>query len=556
MTEKIYAFDMSNDEWVLWFKDELGQPRFRADQICLWIWQNKVFDAAYMTNFSEELRSELGNRVDFDAPELLKEQHSKIDGTRKYLWKFKDGSTVESVLLNQHDRLTACVSTQVGCPLMCSFCATGLSGYKRNLSAGEIAVQFLAMEKAAGKDISNIVYMGMGEPFLNTEEVLKSIKMLNSPKQRNLGIRHITVSTSGVAPGIIELAESGLGVRLAVSLHTADDELRSELMPINQTYPLSELRSAMTEYQKKTNDRITIEYALFGEVNDTVEAARELVRYLKGIHVYINLIPFNAVDSPFKKPKTEDVLRFRSILTTAGFEADIREERGADIDAACGQLSRKNADGAPAAFKPDTVKKEVKQVKYTAHSTAKRASGGFVEERHSRYRKTDKPQQERYRSGKMKEERPVYRGDTGEGTQTKSSPYKERGSWKAKEGRPSYKDGTGQGEQTKDRAYEERGKRGFGDKRQFDSESTGSQVKARYAKKPSDKFSFDGKKASSDSARGSSERFSKDGNKSKNSQGTGGTKTYGSKEYVRKDKKDGFDSKFSKTGTKSKKARQ
>ena len=448
MAEKIYALDLNNEEWVTWLTEELKQPKFRADQICQWIWEKKVFDTDEMTNLSLPLRELLNSRADFGAPMLINEQRSSIDGTRKYLWQLRDGHSVESVLLRQNDRLTACISTQVGCPLQCTFCATGLSGYIRNLSAGEIAGQFLAMEKSLEHEINNVVYMGMGEPFLNTDAVLKSVRMLNSPKQRNLGIRHITISTSGIIPGIEALAQSGLGLRLAVSLHAADDELRSMLMPVNQTYPLSELRKAMQEYQSTTGDRITIEYALFGGVNDTIEHARLLVRFLKGIHVFINLIPFNAVDGRYEKPKPEDILRFRTILTTAGFEAEIRSEQGADIDAACGQLRRKTMSGSPCALepKPHTVttadmtrreepkprqeqnvrKKEVRSREYSRTAAnseqgevTRRPSGGFVEDRYVKRRKFDKPEQERYRSGKMKEARPSYRGQ-GEPEQTQN----------------------------------------------------------------------------------------------------------------------------------------
>ena len=441
MTEKIYALDLNNEEWATWLTEELRQPKFRADQICRWLWQKRVFDTEEMTNLSLPLREQLSEKVDFAAPTLMNEQRSAIDGTRKYLWQLRDGHTVESVLLRQNERLTACISTQVGCPLQCTFCATGLSGYVRNLSAGEIAGQFLAMEKSLDREINNAVYMGMGEPFLNTEAVLKSIRLLNSPKLRNLGIRHITVSTSGVIPGIMALAQSGLGVRLAVSLHAADDELRSMLMPVNQTFPVSELRKAMQEYQTATGDRITIEYALFGGVNDGIVQARELVRYLKGIHVFINLIPFNAVDGRYDKPKAEDILKFRTVLTTAGFEAEIRSEQGADIDAACGQLRRKTMAGAPCALEPKAhsvtmtdMKREDTAPKTPRPAAAKkeaapkreyrrsesdfggqrevtrRPSGGFVDERGARHRKTDLPEKDRYRSGKMKEARPSYRG--------------------------------------------------------------------------------------------------------------------------------------------------
>lgn len=342
-TGKIYALDLDREEWVERLAG-IGQPKFRADQLVQWLWQKRVYDVNEMTNLSKSMRDEMKQIIDFQLPDMIKEQRSK-DGTRKFLWRFRDGQTVESVLMQYNDRLTACLSTQVGCPLQCLFCATGLSGFSRNLSPGEIAAQFLAMEKIIGHDISNVVYMGMGEPFLNTDNVLKSIHMLNDDKMRNLGIRHFTVSTSGVLPGIIALANSGLRVRLAISLHAVDDELRGQLMPINQRYPLAELRETMEEYQKITGDRITIEYALFGGVNDSVEHARELVRYLKGIHVFINLIPFNAVDGRFEKPSAEAVLKFRKVLDTAGFEAEIRQERGADIDAACGQLRRKASSG-------------------------------------------------------------------------------------------------------------------------------------------------------------------------------------------------------------------
>lgn len=349
-TEKIYALDLSIEEWA-GLLTEMDDKPFRAVQIAQWLWQKHVYDADGMTNLSKSLRDELKERVDFRLPELVKEQRSQ-DGTRKYLWRLRDGQTVESVLMKHNDRLTACVSTQVGCPLQCVFCATGLSGYVRNLSAGEIAAQFLAMEKAAGRDINNVVYMGMGEPFLNTANVLKSVRLLSDEKMRNLGIRHFTISTSGVLPGIIQLANSGLGVRLAVSLHAADDELRGQLMPINQKYPAAELRKTMEEYQRITGDRITIEYVLFGGTNDGVDDARALVRYLKGLHTFINLIPFNAVDGRFEKPSAEAVLKFRKILETAGFDVELRREYGADIEAACGQLRRKTETGEPCRLDP------------------------------------------------------------------------------------------------------------------------------------------------------------------------------------------------------------
>lgn len=472
----------------------MGDKPFRAAQITQWLWQKHVDSADGMTNLPKSLRDKLEEQIDFQLPDLMKEQRSS-DGTRKFLWRFRDGQTVESVMMKHGDRLTACVSTQVGCPLQCVFCATGLSGYVRNLSAGEIAAQFLAMERAAGRDIGNVVYMGMGEPFLNTENVLKSVRLLSDAKMRNLGIRHFTISTCGVLPGIIALAKSGLGVRLAVSLHAADDELRGQLMPVNLKYPVSELRATMEEYQKITGNRITIEYALFGGANDSVDCARALVRYLKGLHVFINLIPFNAVDDRFEKPTAQAVLKFRKVLETAGFEVEIRHEYGADIDAACGQLRRKTVTGEPCrldekpGFKPgaaqpepeprkapnpkrgarkeseketrretgrETRKDTRKETRQETRKSSKMEintetprsnsrkpyvdkrrqektamdpagergarkphaaeSGGKFGGGGEKRRKTDEPQKERYRSGKMKEERPRHKSKTIDGT--------------------------------------------------------------------------------------------------------------------------------------------
>jgi 23S rRNA (adenine2503-C2)-methyltransferase len=347
-TEKIYAFDLDVEDWEKLLEERLGEKKFRAKQICDWIWKKRVFSFEEMTNLSKELRARLADIVDVNPPEAERREKSKIDRTEKLLWRLRDGDSVESVLISGGGRTTACISTQVGCPLGCAFCATGLSGYVRNLSAGEIAAQFIAMEKICGRDINNVVYMGMGEPFLNTDNVLKSIRLLNGERTRNLGIRHITVSTAGVAHGIEKFARDGGGARLAISLHAANDALRSSLMPVNRSYPLAELRTAMQSYQKKTGDRISIEYVLLGGVNDGVAQARELVRYMRGIHAFINLIPYNSTDGSFKKPDPESILRFRSVLESAGFESEIRKEQGADINAACGQLRRKSIRGIPA----------------------------------------------------------------------------------------------------------------------------------------------------------------------------------------------------------------
>lgn len=431
MTEKIYAPDMDFGEWKEYTEKALEEPAYRAGQICQWIWQKHADDPEEMTNLSKPLREKLAEKLDFAFPQLAREQRS-ADGTRKFLWRLRDGESVESVLMKQGDRLTACISTQVGCPLQCTFCATGLSGFVRNLSAGEIAGQVAAIEKKIGREINNVVYMGMGEPFLNTNAVLKSIRMLNDPKLRNLGIRHITVSTSGVIPGIRALAESGLGVRLAISLHAADGELRSMIMPVNNSYPVEELREALVDYQETTGDRITIEYALFGGVNDNVERARELVRFLRGIHVYVNLIPCNSVEGRYAKPEAEDVLRFKSVLQTAGFECEIRAEQGADIDAACGQLRRKeNGIDAPlehGSFSaPRNIMAEERAAARASKPAAKpkrREFAGKGEERGNfgrrdenadkRARYGDRPRDERAARGAGEERKRGFAGEGGE----------------------------------------------------------------------------------------------------------------------------------------------
>lgn len=331
---------MMHDEWVLWLGG-LGQPSYRAGQLCGWIWKRGVSDVDAMTDFSKAFRETLRERLDFRIPEIVREERSKADGTRKFLIQLTDGVKVETALLKQGDRLTACLSTQAGCAIGCPFCATGSSGFERNLSAGEIAGQFIAMEKHLGREINNVVLMGMGEPLLNTEAVLRAIRMLNDPKMRGLGIRHITLSTAGIVPGIQELAASGLGVRLAVSLHAPEDELRDELVPCNTNYPLEDLMSALRDYQRTTGDRVTIEYALFKGKNDSLEHARKLVRLLHGLHVFVNLIPASENRGGFERSLPEKILRFQSVLKSAGFESEIRVERGGEINASCGQLRTK-----------------------------------------------------------------------------------------------------------------------------------------------------------------------------------------------------------------------
>jgi 23S rRNA (adenine2503-C2)-methyltransferase len=336
------ALSMSYEEWRK-TAEEWKEPRFRADQICGWIYVKKIFDCHSMTNLSKNLKEKLAYEAPVKVPLQLKEQKSS-DGTRKYLWRLEDGNRIESVLLDHGNHTTACVSSQVGCPLACAFCATGKAGYARNLSAGEIVGQFLLMEQRLGRDINNVVFMGMGEPLLNEANVFKSIGALNHPKMRNLGGRHITVSTSGIVPGIRNLADFEVPVRLSVSLHAPNDALRDKLMPINKQYPLTALVEAMRYYKKRTGERITIEYVLIDRVNDDPQLAFEMAALLDGLGVYVNVISYNPVNTPIigsamKRPAPARIKAFCAALAELSMEFELRREKGTDILAACGQLT-------------------------------------------------------------------------------------------------------------------------------------------------------------------------------------------------------------------------
>ncbi|MDR1623150.1 MAG: 23S rRNA (adenine(2503)-C(2))-methyltransferase RlmN [Synergistaceae bacterium] len=342
------ALSLTYEEWRKLVVEDWKEPRFRADQICGWIYAKKVFDCHGMTNLSKTLRDKMIYESLVKLPIQIKELKSK-DGTRKYLWRFEDGSRVESVLLDHGNHTTACISSQAGCPLGCVFCATGQGGFVRNLTAGEIVGQFLLMEQRLGKNIDNVVFMGMGEPLLNDVNVFKSIRALNHPKMRNLGARHITVSTSGIVPGIRDFADFEVPVRLSVSLHAPNDALRGKLMPVNKRYSLVALVEAMRYYQDRTGERITIEYVLIDGLNDDPQLAFEMAALLNGLGVYVNVIPCNPVDASatgngamrnsLKRPAEARIKAFCSALAELSIEFEVRREKGADILAACGQLA-------------------------------------------------------------------------------------------------------------------------------------------------------------------------------------------------------------------------
>ncbi len=333
-----YITDMTYEELKEEITQVLGWERYRADQISDWIYDKKVFDFQAMTNLSKEQRKILSENYRIDKLELVEKRVSKIDGTTKFLWKLEDGNTIESVLIYHKNRVSACVSTQVGCPVGCKFCATGLSGYVRNLRAGEIVAQILHMEREEKIRVGNVVFMGMGEPFLNYENSIKALKIMNHPKQIGIGIRHITVSTVGIPDKIVEFAKDGKDARLAISLHASSNYKRDIIVPMNRKYPIEEVLQAAREYQRITGNRISIEYIMIREFNDYDSDAKKLVEILRGLKVFVNLIPVNPVVEEFRKPSRRRMEAFKNILKRNGIEAEIRREKGADIEAACGQL--------------------------------------------------------------------------------------------------------------------------------------------------------------------------------------------------------------------------
>lgn len=325
-----------------------GEKAFRATQVFNWVQAKAVQNWSEMKNISPATQENLAEALELVPLRLLQERISN-DGTRKYLWGLADKQAVESVLLHHSGditktRNTLCISTQVGCVMGCNFCATGKLGFTRNLSASEIVGQVLdityrrRLEQNDFK-INNLVYMGMGEPLLNLPAVLKSIKLLNDVQGQNIGIRRITVSTCGIVPKILELAHLNLDIVLAVSLHASNNELRSSIMPVNRKYPLEQLMAACKEYVKVTGRRITFEYALVKNFNDSRELARELAQLLNGLAANINIIPVNDGGHDYIKPTAREVKSFVRILTSFGLDAVVREEKGSDIEAACGQLA-------------------------------------------------------------------------------------------------------------------------------------------------------------------------------------------------------------------------
>ena len=322
----------------------LGEKKFRASQIYKWLHLGVTsFDE--MTDISKKFRDKLSEVSYVSTLEIERKLVAKIDGTVKYLFRLPDGNCIESVVMRYHHGLTICISSQVGCRMGCRFCASTIGGLYRSLSSGEILNQVIFAQKDLGERISNIVLMGIGEPLDNYDNVVKFLKNVNNEKGLNIGLRHITLSTCGLVPGIYKLAEENLPITLTISLHAPNDEIRSTIMPINNKYKTDELLKACKEYQKQTGRRLSFEYSLIKGVNDSRENALELASKIKPLGAHINLIPVNNVEErDFKKGSKSEINAFLKCLTDCGVNATIRRELGADISASCGQLRKKAAN--------------------------------------------------------------------------------------------------------------------------------------------------------------------------------------------------------------------
>ena len=319
----------------------LGQPAFRAKQVYSWLHRG-VRSYEEMTNLPKALRTALAEKYPILPPEVLRKQESRKDGTIKYLWQLSDGNCVETVLMRYHYGNTVCISTEVGCRMGCAFCASTLGGLVRKLEPYEMLDQVLFTQVDSGLTISHIVLMGIGEPLDNYDNVMRFLELVNSPEGMNISMRHISLSTCGLVPMIDALAEKKLQLTLSVSLHAPEDNIRNTIMPVNKAYPTEELLQACRRYYEKTGRRISFEYAMIDGVNDTEEAARLLLKRLKGMGAHMNLIPLNHVEeSPLKPSTRQAVQRFQKILEDGGIPATVRRTLGSDIDASCGQLRRK-----------------------------------------------------------------------------------------------------------------------------------------------------------------------------------------------------------------------
>ena len=334
---KSMNIDEIKDLMQLW-----GEPKFRAGQIFSWL-QNGCESFDEMTNLSKSIRAKLNEECYIATVYIERKLVSEIDGTIKYLYKLNDGEFIESVFMKYHHGYTVCASTQVGCRMGCKFCASGLNGLKRNLTASEILSQIMVAQKDNNIRVSNVVLMGMGEPLDNYDNTVRFLKLVSDDKGLNIGLRHISVSTCGLVNGIEKLMEENLPITLSISLHAPTDEIRNKTMPVNKKYNIDKLLSSCRAYLKKTGRRISFEYALIENVNDSKEDAKILAKKLKGMLCHVNLIPVNPVkENDLKTPNKNRINSFKETLESFGITTTIRRTLGSDINASCGQLRREH----------------------------------------------------------------------------------------------------------------------------------------------------------------------------------------------------------------------
>ncbi|HIR64998.1 MAG TPA: 23S rRNA (adenine(2503)-C(2))-methyltransferase RlmN [Candidatus Faecousia faecigallinarum] len=322
---------------------QMGQSSFRAGQVYAWLHRGAV-TFGEMTDLPKALRESLDERYEITAAQVVRKQASQQDGTVKYLWRLSDGNCVETVLMRYRYGNSVCISSEVGCPMGCAFCASTLGGLVRRLRPSEMLDQVLFTQLDAGQPISHIVLMGIGEPLDNLDTVLRFLALVNSPQGMNIGMRHISLSTCGLVPKIRQLAEKKLQLTLSVSLHAPNDEIRNTIMPVNRAYHVEALLAACRDYARMTGRRISFEYAMIRGVNDSPACARLLLKRLRGMPAHVNLIPLNEVaESPLKPSSRQTIRQFQQILADGGLPVTVRRSLGGDIDAACGQLRRKTA---------------------------------------------------------------------------------------------------------------------------------------------------------------------------------------------------------------------
>jgi len=337
--ESIYGktIEQLNDEFL-----QINQKKFRATQVFEWLYQKKATSFAQMSNLSKELREKLASIYYFENV-TIKEKQESSDGTIKFLFELSDGGLIETVLMRFNYGNSVCVTSQLGCNMGCRFCASGILKKQRDLTAAEMVIQVLMVERVTKERISHIVVMGTGEPFENYEEVNRFVHIINHSLGLAIGSRHITISTCGLVDKILEYANNGLQTNLAISLHAPNDEIRNQLMPINKKYPMDVLKEAIKTYSEKTNRRVTFEYILLDGVNDSLIHARQLAHYVHGLNAYVNLIPYNSVSEfQYQQSKSQNVEAFKNELLRLQVNTTLRKEKGSDILAACGQLRAKH----------------------------------------------------------------------------------------------------------------------------------------------------------------------------------------------------------------------